>query len=68
MNASEFDIIVIGAGVAGGVFAASQPASTRILVIERDLTEPDRIIGELMQPGGIQALEQLIQTKKYDSG
>ena len=59
MNASEFDIIVIGAGVAGGVFAASQPASTRILVIERDLTEPDRIIGELMQPGGIQALEQL---------
>ncbi len=59
MSTGEFDIIVIGAGVAGGVFAASQPASTRILVIERDLTEPDRIIGELMQPGGIQALNDL---------
>ena len=59
MKTEEFDIIVIGAGVAGGVFAASQPSSTRILVIERDLSEPDRIIGELMQPGGIQALKEL---------
>jgi len=59
LSNQEFDIIVVGAGVAGGVFAASQPVSTRILVIERDLTEPDRIIGELMQPGGIQALNEL---------
>lgn len=59
MSTGEFDIIVIGAGVAGGVFAASQPISTRILVVERDLSEPDRIIGELMQPGGIQALKEL---------
>ncbi len=59
MNSEEFDIIVVGAGVAGGVFAASQPSNTRVLVIERDLTEPDRIIGELMQPGGIQALKEL---------
>ncbi len=59
MRNEEFDIIVVGAGVAGGVFAASQPSSTRILVVERDLTEPDRIIGELMQPGGLQALKEL---------
>ncbi len=59
MKTEEFDIIVIGAGVAGGVFAASQPSNTRILVVERDLSEPDRIIGELMQPGGIQALKEL---------
>ncbi|MEX1003606.1 MAG: FAD-dependent monooxygenase [Crocinitomicaceae bacterium] len=59
MKASEFDMIVIGAGVAGGVFAASQGADKKILVIERDLTEPDRIIGELMQPGGIEALKTL---------
>lgn len=59
MSTQEFDIIVIGAGVAGGIFAASQPASTRILVVERDLTEPDRIIGELMQPRGIQALNEM---------
>ncbi len=54
-----YDIIVIGAGVAGGIFAASQPKGTRVLVIERDLTEPDRIIGELMQPGGVLALKEL---------
>lgn len=59
MSSEEFDIIVVGAGVAGGVFAASQPSSTRILVVERDLSEPDRIIGELMQPGGIKALKEL---------
>ena len=59
MDSETFDIIVVGAGVAGGVFAASQPSNLRILVIERDLTEPDRIIGELMQPGGIEALKQL---------
>jgi squalene monooxygenase len=59
MKKSNYDIIVIGAGVAGGVFATSQPKSKKILVVERDLSEPDRIIGELMQPGGIKALEHL---------
>ncbi|MDX2359646.1 MAG: FAD-dependent monooxygenase [Crocinitomicaceae bacterium] len=55
----EYDLIVVGAGVAGGVFAASQPKNKKILVVERDLTEPDRIIGELMQPGGVKSLEDL---------
>ena len=55
----KYDIVVIGAGVAGGVFALSQPEDKRILVIERDLVEPDRIIGELMQPGGVLALEKM---------
>ena len=59
MKKSDFDIIVIGAGVAGGVYAASQPKDKNILVLERDLTEPDRIIGELMQPGGVNALKEL---------
>jgi squalene monooxygenase len=26
---------------------------------ERDLSEPDRIVGELLQPGGVQALRRL---------
>jgi len=55
----EYDVIVVGAGVAGGIFAASQPSDKKILVIERDLTEPDRIIGELMQPGGVKSLSDL---------
>lgn len=59
MNTEGFDIIVVGAGVAGGIFAASQPDDRKILIIERDLHEPDRIVGELMQPGGIMALKQL---------
>lgn len=27
--------------------------------VERDLSEPDRIVGELMQPGGYKALKEL---------
>jgi squalene monooxygenase len=30
-----------------------------VLVIERDLSPPDRIVGELLQPGGVAALKQL---------
>jgi len=30
-----------------------------MLSIERDLAEPDRIVGELLQPGGVEALEKL---------
>lgn len=59
MKQNKYDIIVVGAGVAGGVFALSQPESTKILVIERDISEPDRIIGELLQPGGVLALEKM---------
>ena len=31
----------------------------RVRVIERDLTEPDRIVGELLQPGGYLKLIEL---------
>lgn len=31
----------------------------RVRVIERDLTEPDRIVGELLQPGGYLRLVEL---------
>ena len=31
----------------------------RVTIIERDLKEPDRIVGELLQPGGLQALKKL---------
>lgn len=31
----------------------------RVLVIERDLSEPDRIVGELLQPGGYLKLVEL---------
>jgi squalene monooxygenase len=31
----------------------------RVHVIEKDLTEPDRIVGELLQPGGYLKLIEL---------
>lgn len=31
----------------------------KVTVIERDLNEPDRIVGELLQPGGVRALSKL---------
>ena len=57
---SEFDIIVVGAGIAGCAVAYSLGMDGySVLLIERDLKEPDRIVGELLQPGGIEALHKL---------
>mmetsp|Transcript_626 Transcript_626/g.1862 ORF Transcript_626/g.1862 Transcript_626/m.1862 type:complete len:293 (+) Transcript_626:281-1159(+) len=55
-----WDVIVVGAGVAGSALGYAQGcAGRRVLVLERDLSEPDRIVGELLQPGGYLALKQL---------
>lgn len=35
-------------------------------MIERDLTEPDRIVGELLQPGGYLKLMELGLEGKFD--
>ncbi|GJJ72913.1 squalene monooxygenase [Entomortierella parvispora] len=57
---SSFDIIVVGAGVLGSAFASTfGKQGKRILLLERDLSEPDRIVGELLQPGGVKALKTL---------
>ncbi|KAL2752004.1 hypothetical protein ACRALDRAFT_1037401 [Sodiomyces alcalophilus JCM 7366] len=54
------DVLIIGAGVAGcGVAQAFAKQGRRILVVERSLKEPDRIVGELLQPGGMDALARL---------
>ncbi|KAM1073883.1 hypothetical protein ACFX14_018899 [Malus domestica] len=54
------DVIVVGAGVAGGALALTlAKEGRRVHVIERDLTEPDRIVGELLQPGGYLKLIEL---------
>ncbi|KAI8070026.1 squalene epoxidase-domain-containing protein [Gongronella butleri] len=56
----EYDIIIVGAGIAGCAAAkAFGTAGRRVLLLERDLSVPDRIVGELMQPGGINALKSL---------
>ncbi len=50
----------MGSGVLGSALAATLAREgRRVTVIERDLREPDRIVGELLQPGGRRALKQL---------
>ncbi|KAJ6544019.1 squalene epoxidase [Mycena capillaripes] len=61
---SQYDVLIVGAGVAGSALAhalSTLPRSKplRIALLERSLAEPDRIVGELLQPGGIAALEEL---------
>ena len=65
MWSTHYDVIIVGAGVAGSSLAHAlstiqrQKAPLRICLLERSLAEPDRIVGELLQPGGVAALEQL---------
>lgn len=56
----DYDVIVVGAGIFGSAMATTLARQGRdVLLIERDFSEPDRIVGELLQPGGVRALELL---------
>lgn len=55
-----YDICIVGAGVAGAAMAAYLgKAGKRVAIIEKDYSEQDRIVGELLQPGGVQKLHEL---------
>ncbi|XP_027346187.1 squalene monooxygenase-like [Abrus precatorius] len=59
-GAESAEIIIVGAGVAGAALAYTLGKDgRRVHVIERDLSEPDRIVGELLQPGGYLKLIEL---------
>ncbi len=52
--------MVVGSGVLGSAISAVLAIDGRdVTIIERDLGEPDRIVGELLQPGGYKALDKL---------
>lgn len=54
------EVIIVGAGVAGSALAYTLGKDGRhVRVFERDLSEPDRIVGELLQPGGYLKLLEL---------
>lgn len=58
--APEPDVVIVGAGVLGSAMAAVLARDgKKVVVVERDLKEPDRIVGELLQPGGYRALKEL---------
>mmetsp|Transcript_4943 Transcript_4943/g.9965 ORF Transcript_4943/g.9965 Transcript_4943/m.9965 type:complete len:463 (+) Transcript_4943:100-1488(+) len=55
-----YDVVVVGAGVAGASMATVLGRrGMSVLCVERDLREPDRIVGELLQPGGYRRLCEL---------
>ncbi|KAL8211089.1 hypothetical protein R6Q57_005526 [Mikania cordata] len=59
-GSADADVIIVGAGVTGAALAHTLgKEGCKIRVIERDLTEPDRIVGELLQPGGYLKLIEL---------
>lgn len=54
------EVIIVGSGVLGSALATVLSRDGRkVTVIERDLKEPDRIVGELLQPGGYRVLQEL---------
>ncbi|KAI9676165.1 MAG: Squalene epoxidase [Caeruleum heppii] len=56
----EADIVIVGAGILGCAVARAFGSQGRsVLLLERNLAEPQRIVGELLQPGGVAALEKL---------
>ncbi|KAM7206882.1 Squalene epoxidase domain containing protein [Naviculisporaceae sp. PSN 640] len=63
----EADVVVVGAGVFGCAVAFALANQGRsVILLERWLHEPDRIVGELLQPGGREALKKLGLEKCVD--
>ncbi|KAG7196197.1 Squalene epoxidase [Scheffersomyces spartinae] len=59
-ESDSYDVIVVGAGVVGPTVATALARQGRkVMIVERDWSMPDRIVGELMQPGGLKALREL---------
>lgn len=57
---AHYDAVVVGQGICGTALAyALGRRGKRVLALERDLAEPDKIIGELLQPGGVERLTRL---------
>lgn len=56
----DADVVIVGAGILGSALAVALGNQGRsVILLEKSLKEPDRIVGELLQPGGVQALEKL---------
>lgn len=67
-NDIHYDAIVIGAGVVGPCLAKCLAGQGRkVLIVEREWTKPNRIVGELMQPSGLLALKKLGMAKAVNN-
>ena len=53
-------MVIVGGGILGSALGAVLAEDGRkVTIVERYLSEPDRIVGELLQPGGYRALVKL---------
>jgi len=56
----DYDVIIVGHGVVGASVATLLGRQgKKVLVLDKCLSEPDRIVGELMQPRGVKSLRDL---------
>ena len=56
----QFDICIIGAGMAGATIAAYlAPKGIKIALIDRSYSEKKRIVGELLQPGAVLSMKEM---------
>lgn len=54
------DIVIVGGGVAGCANAVAFGKQGRtVVLLEKSLTQPERVVGELLHPGGVRALHSL---------
>jgi squalene monooxygenase len=56
----DAEVVIVGAGIVGCALAVALGKQGRsVILLERSLKQPDRIVGELLQPGGVAAVEKL---------
>lgn len=54
------DIVIVGGGVAGCANAVAFGKQGRtVVLLEKSLAQPERVVGELLQPWGVRALHSL---------
>eukprot|EP01006_Ploeotia_vitrea_P046689 TRINITY_DN67053_c6_g2_i1.p1 TRINITY_DN67053_c6_g2~~TRINITY_DN67053_c6_g2_i1.p1 ORF type:complete len:502 (+),score=36.77 TRINITY_DN67053_c6_g2_i1:34-1506(+) len=57
---ADCDVIIIGAGIVGTAAAKVLGEQGRnVVLFDRSFDEPDRIVGELMQPAGLELLHKM---------
>src|SRR2546426_446370 len=60
MRETDYDLIVVGAGLGGAALARTMAnAGTRVVVLEQEEKFRDRVRGEFMKPWGVADAQQL---------